>query len=106
MFTWLRQMMAVRAARRRAQETAAQRLAVALVQQAQAATTVRHLALVQALAQEMYSLPVRQRLAVRRLVALAVERRLLDLPAAPNRASQTSSSSKVQTGRRTTKLRR
>lgn len=108
MFSWLQRTMAARAAARaaarQAQEREAQRLALALVRQAQAAGTVRQLALVQALVPGLPCLPARLRAVVR----AAVAQRLVELPApvVPNPASWTSSSSKTRRGKSTTRRRR
>lgn len=103
MFTWLRQAMARRAAVRQARQLEAQRLATALMRQVQAATTLRHLALVQSLAQSL--LPAR----LRAVFLAALAQRLMDLPAplvAPSPGSRRSSSSRGRTGRRTSKQQR
>jgi hypothetical protein len=105
MYSWMRRKMAARAAARLAQERAAQRLALALVRQVQAAATLRQLALVQALAAALPSLPAR----LRRVVAAATAQRLLELPPPvwPSpQASPRSSSSRTRPAKSTTRPRR
>lgn len=88
-------------AARRAQEL---RVLAALVRQAQAAATVRQLALVQALGQPW--LPAR----ARAVLALAVQAQLVRLQAGPvassSRRSPRSSSSRTRRARSTTRRRR
>lgn len=105
MFSRLLKAMVARQAAARQKEAAAQRVLVALLRQVQAAATLRQLVLVQALAQDLPSLPGRLRAVVRQQVAL----RLVQLPApvvAQSPASRRSSSSKTQRGKSTTRRRR
>jgi hypothetical protein len=104
-FSWMRQTLAQRAASRQLMQQQAQRLAVALVRQAQAAGTLRQLAMVLSMLQAM---PWRQA-ALRALVRQQVALRLVQLPAplAPNprQPSRKSSSSKTRRGKSTTRRR-
>lgn len=99
MFSRIKQAMAARRAARQMEQQRLHRLLAALVRQAQAAATVRHLALVQALA--LRWLPARLRL----VLDLALQQRLLALPIHMP-GSQKSTACSARTAKRSTSKRR
>lgn len=99
MFAALRSMMQARREARQAQTRAQQRLQLALLRQAQAAATVRQLALVDSLARSWLPRPLRL------AVVAVLQRRLAALPI-HSAGSPKSTASSVKTGKRSTSKRR